>query len=59
MYGLSLLNVEMNGLEPEFLAVLLDNIAQPDAFGSDISQHISNTIWGLAKMDASWQFIPG
>lgn len=23
------------------------------------SQHISNTIWGMAKMDSSWDLIPG
>jgi hypothetical protein len=23
------------------------------------TQHISNTIWGMAKMDSSWDLIPG
>lgn len=42
----------------EFRDIIRLSLSRPDAFGKDISQHISNTLWGLAKLDASWSDMP-
>lgn len=58
IYGMSLLKAEWGSLTPEFREILVETLAQPDAFKDDISQHIANVIWGLAKMDAAWDEVP-
>jgi hypothetical protein len=60
IYGLSLLKVQWASLDTEFRDILLDSMSQKDAYAKDTSsQHIANTIWGLAKMDASWDHLQG
>ena len=35
-----------------------ENLSQEDGFKEDVPQHIANTLWGLAKMDATWNDLP-
>lgn len=41
--------------------VLVTSLARDECFSANTSacsQHICNTIWGLAKMDATWDYLP-
>ena len=58
IYGFGLMQAQWATLEKELRDVILLTLEQPDSFARDISQHISNTLWALAKMDASWADIP-
>jgi len=59
VYGLSLLKTSWASLDDSFRSVITDSLGRERAFGSDVPQHISNSIWGLAKMDAAWSEVPG
>jgi hypothetical protein len=58
IYGLGLLKVNWDELDKEFRDVLLENLGRIEAFQGNVPQHISNTLWGSAKMDASWSQMP-
>lgn len=58
IYGLGLLGVQWATLESEFRDVLVMALKEEAAFGRDVSQHISNSLWALAKMDADWNDMP-
>jgi hypothetical protein len=58
IYGLSLLGVEWQFLEEELRDNLLQALDDDDTFTGNVPQHVANSIWGLAKMDASWTGLP-
>eukprot|EP01041_Mallomonas_annulata_P011850 gene11850-24840_t len=58
VYGLSTLNAQWATIEPEFRDTIVRNLANPMVFSQDVPQHISNTLYGLGKMDALWELLP-
>lgn len=59
LYGLSLMGADWELVEPSLRKALLRDLARPTALNADHSQHISNILWSLGKMDATWRYLPG
>lgn len=59
LYGLSLMGAEWDTLQAELRNTLLESLASPSAFAGDNPQHVSNTLWSLGKLDATWLQLPG
>ncbi len=36
----------------------MENLQRSDVFAEDTPQHVSNTLWGLGKMDVAWSTMP-
>ena len=50
VYGLGLMGAEWADLEDELREVIQFSLSLPLVFAKDVSQHVANTLWGLAKM---------
>ena len=59
IYGLSLMQAEWDTLQPDVKAALVHDLARPAALARDNPQHVSNILWALGKMDATWKQLPG
>jgi hypothetical protein len=59
LYGLSLMGAEWDTLSTDLRDTLLASLASPTAFLHDTPQHVTNTLWALGKMDATWLQLPG
>lgn len=58
IYGLCLMQVTWVSLGDELRGTIVKSLSNDQAFAEDIPQHISNTLWALAKMDAAWNEMP-
>ena len=61
IYGLSLLGVSWRDMKSGLKNILLASLARDECFHTSspsCSQHVCNTIWGLAKLDANWDWLP-
>lgn len=59
LYGLSLMGADWEVVDPVLRGVLLRDLGRPTVLSADLPQHISNILWSLGKMDASWRHLPG
>jgi hypothetical protein len=59
LYGMSLMGAEWDTMDAALRETLLSNLAHPEAFRGDNPQHMSNSLWSLGKMDATWLHLPG
>lgn len=59
VYGFGLLGVDWYELPGNVRKVMCDILEIPDVMISQKPQHIAMTLWGLAKMKASWEDLPG
>ena len=59
IYGLSLMGVRWGFMETSLREAIQHNLEKNNAFGHDTPQHVSNSLWGLAKMDAHWSEFNG
>jgi hypothetical protein len=59
LYGMSLMGAEWDSMDAALRETLLSNLAHPEAFRADNPQHMSNSLWSLGKMDATWLQLPG
>jgi hypothetical protein len=58
IYGMCLMQAKWEKLEDPFKKILINNLSRKDVLLEDTPQHIANILWGLSKMDVSWEEVP-